>query len=122
MIKRIDIDGVHMEVGDDLRKYVTNKIGKLEKYVPRFARGSVHAEVKLKEGKLKAREQRTCEVILHLPHDIITVSETTINMFAAVDIVEQKLKNQLHKYKEKHSGPKLRQRLMSRLKRQSLLA
>lgn len=122
MIKRIDIDGVHMEVGDDLRKYVTNKVGKLEKYVPRFARGSIHAEVKLKEGKLKAREQRTCEVILHLPHDKITVSETTINMFAAVDIVEQKLKNQLHKYKEKHSGPKLRQRLMSRLRRQSLLA
>ncbi|HEY5805853.1 MAG TPA: ribosome-associated translation inhibitor RaiA [Candidatus Saccharimonadales bacterium] len=122
MIKKIDIDGVHMEVGDDLRKYVAKKIGKLGKYIPKHSRGSVHAEVKLKEGKVKAREQRTCEVIVHLPHETITVTETTVNMFAAVDIVEEKLKNQLHKYKEKHAGPKLRQRLMARLKRQSLLA
>ena len=122
MIKRIDIDGVHMEVGKDLRKYVTKKIGKLDKYIPKYNRGSALAEVKLKEGKVKEREQRTCEVILHLPHEKIMVTETTVNMFAAVDIVEEKLKTQLHKYKEKHSAPKLRQRLMSRLKRQSLLA
>lgn len=121
MIKKLEIDGVHMTVGDDLRKYVTRKIGKLEKYIPKHSRDSVRAEIKLKEGKLKAMEQRTCEVILHLPHEKITVTETTVNMFAAVDIVEEKLKNQLHKYKEKHSGPKLRQRLMARLKRQSML-
>lgn len=121
MIKKLEIDGVHMEVGNDLRKYVTKKIGKLEKYIPRHARNSAHAEVKLKEGRAKNREQRTCEVILHLPHEQITVSETTVNMFAAVDIVEEKLKTQLHKYKEKNASPKLRQRLMSRLKRQSML-
>ena len=122
MIKKIDIDGVHMEVGKDLRKYVIKKIGKLDKYIPKHNRASVQAEVKMKEGKIKTREQRTCEIILHLPHEKIMVSETTVNMFAAVDIVEEKLKTQLHKYKEKHSAPKLRQRLMSRLKRQSLLA
>jgi len=120
MIKKIEIDGVHMTVGDDLRKYVFRKIGRLEKYIPKHARASARAEVKLKEGKTKTREQRTCEVILHLPHEKITVSETTVNMFAAVDIVEEKLKNLLHKYKEKHAAPKLRQRLMARLRRQSL--
>lgn len=122
MIKQLDIDGVHMTVGDDLRKYVHKKIGGLEKYVPKHARKSVRVEVKLKEGKIKARIERTCEVIVHLPGEIIAVSETTINMFAAVDIVEQKLKNLLHKYKEKHAGPKLRQRFMARLRRQSSLA
>jgi len=122
MIKKIEIDGLHMTVGEDLRKYVARKIGKLEKYIPKQARGSVRAEVKLKEGKAKTREQRTCEVILHLPHEKIMITETTVNMFAAVDIVEEKLKHQLHKYKEKHDAPKLRQRLMARLKRQSLLA
>jgi len=116
MIKKIDIDGVHMEVGDDLRKYVRRKIGKLEKYVPRHARLSVHAEVKLKEGKAKAREQRTCEVIIHLPNEVITLSETTVNIFAAVDIVEEKLKHALHKYKELHGDPKWRRRLLARLR------
>ena len=119
MIKQLEIDGVHMTVGDDLRKYVNKKIGGLEKYVPKHARKSVHVEVKLKEGKVKTRSERTCEVIVHLPGEIIAVSETTINMFAAVDIVEEKLKNLLHKYKEKHANPKLRQRLMARLRRQS---
>ncbi len=122
MIKKLEIEGVHMTVGDDLRKYVTRKIAKLEKYIPRHARVSVHIEVKLKEGKAKARDERTCEVIMTLPQEVIAVKETTVNIFAAVDIVEEKLKNLLHKYKEKHASPKLRQRLMARLKRQSLQA
>ncbi len=122
MIKKLEINGVHMTVGDDLKKYVNKKIGGLEKYVPQHARKSVHVEVKLKEGKVKTKEERTCEVIMHLPNEMLAVSETTVNMFAAVDIVEEKLKKLLHKYKETHASPKLRQRLMSRLKRQSLLA
>lgn len=122
MIKQLEIDGVHMNVGDDLKKYVNKKIGGLEKYVPKHARKSVHVEVKLKEGKIKAKDERTCEVIMNLPSEVLTVSETTVNIFAAVDIVEEKLKKLLHKYKELHASPKLRQRLMARLKRQSSLA
>lgn len=117
MIKKLEIEGIHMTVGDDLKKYITKKIGKLDKYVPKYNRESVWADIKLREGKHRALDQRTCEVILHLPHEKIVVSETTVNIFAAVDIVEEKLKNQLHKYKEKHNGPKLRQHLWSRLKR-----
>ncbi len=119
MIKKLEINGVHMTVGDDLKKYVNKKIGGLEKYIPRHARESAHAEVRLKEGRVKAREQRTCEVVLYLPGEVLTVSETTVNMFAAVDIVEEKLKNLLHKYKEKHANPKLHQRLLRHFKRQA---
>lgn len=119
MIQKLEINGVHMSVGDDLRKYVLKKIGRLDKYIPRHAKTSAHAEVKLKEGKAKDKQIRTCEVILHLPHEVVTLSETTVNMYAAVDIVEEKLKNQLHKYKELHADPKLRQRLLARMKRQT---
>lgn len=117
MIKKLEISGVHMAVGDDLRKYVVKKLGSLDKYIPRHARMSVHAEIKLKESRVKASEQRTCEIIVYLPQETITISESTVNVFAAVDIVEEKLKNQLRKYKEKHAVPRLRQRLMARLKR-----
>lgn len=117
MIKRFDIDGVHMNVGDDLKKYVIKKIGKLDKFIPRHARASAHAEVKLKEGKAKNKEERTCEVILYLPNETLTVSESTVNIFAAVDIVEEKLKGQLRKYKEKNGNPRLHQRLLARIKR-----
>lgn len=103
MIERIEIDGVHMDVDDDIRKYVTKKIGRLDKYMPKHARESAHAEVKLKGNKNKDKKQYTCEVILTLPKDIINTKETTLNIYAAVDIVETKLKNQLKRYKGQHS-------------------
>jgi len=103
MIERLEINGIHTDVGDDLRKYVNKKIGKLDKYIPRRARESAHAEVKLKSANSKGKKQYTCEVILTLPNDVITTKETTLNMFAAIDIVETKLKNQLKRYKEQHS-------------------
>jgi len=122
MIKKLEISGVHMEVGDDLRKYVMKKIGKLDKYMPKHARESVHVEVKLKERNTKGKNERTCEVILHLPKDVLTVVDTTINIYAAIDIVEEKLKDRLRKYKEMHDMPRLRQRLIGRFSHRSAAA
>jgi len=118
MVKKLEIDGVHMTVGNDLRKYVHKKIGRLDKYIPKSSREVAHIEVKLKEGKAKDKQIRTCEVILHLPQETIMLSETTINMYAAVDIVEAKLKLRLQKYKRLHANPTLHRRLLARLKRQ----
>jgi ribosome hibernation promoting factor len=118
MIERLEIDGVHMSVSDDLRKYVGNKIGRLDHYLPRRVRASLHAEVKLKEGKAKDKKERTCEVILHLPHETVRVQESTVNIYAAIDIVETKLQNQIRKYKDLHLNPKLHRRVLARLKRQ----
>lgn len=106
MIERMEIDSVHTDVDQDLYKYVTKKIGNLDRFVQRLARPSLHAEVKLKENNAKGKKQYTCEVILHLPREQIMVSDTTMNMYAAVDIVEAKLKSQLKKYKEKRLSPR----------------
>lgn len=116
MITKLEISGVHMQVGDDLRRYVVRKIGRLDRYIPRAARASASAEVKLKEGKAKDKNERTCEVILSLPHETITISETTVNLHAAVDIVETKLRIALKKYKDLHASPRLHQRMLARLK------
>ncbi|HEY8999348.1 MAG TPA: ribosome-associated translation inhibitor RaiA [Candidatus Saccharimonadales bacterium] len=118
MIQKLEISGVHMDVGDDLRKYVVKKIGRLDRYVSRHARVSLHAEIKLKEGKNKGKSERTCEVVLFAPHEVLTVNETTINIYAAVDIAEEKLKTQLKKYKDAHAGPQLHRRVLARLKRE----
>ena len=97
---KLEINAVHIDLEDDLKKYVTKKMNKLDKYVPRKARESTHAAVILKESHAKNKRQFTCEVILQLPHDTITVSESTLNIFAAVDIAEETVKNRLKKYKE----------------------
>jgi putative sigma-54 modulation protein len=99
---KLTVNSVHTSIDEDLKKYVNKKIGKLDKYIPRKVRGSAHAEIYLKEFKIKNKKQCMCEVIMHLPHDEFVTKETTMNIFAAVDIVEAKLKNQLHKYKDTH--------------------
>lgn len=102
MISHIDIAGINLELGDDIKKYVRRKVGKLDKYVPRHARQSVHAEVKLKLANKRLGNKYECEIIMHLPGEPVQAKESTMNMFAAVDIVEQKVKNLLVKYKQTH--------------------
>ncbi len=102
MISKLEISTVHADVDKEINKYVKKKIGKLDDYMPKHARKSAHAEVKLKEAKLKARKESTCEVTIYVPDATIQASETTVNMYAAIDIVEEKLKTQLKKYKDAH--------------------
>ena len=106
MIENIDISTSHLELTEDLTKYVNKKIGKLDKYIGRHARKSVHAEVRLIEENSKKSDKFTAEAIIHLPNEKITAKDSTLNIFAAIDIVEAKLKNQLRKYKEKTSDHK----------------
>ncbi len=119
MFKNVEITGVHADTDEKLKKYITKTIGKLERYLPRHARKSVQVEVKLKENKKQKNNQYTAEVIMRLPQETLTAKESTINMYAAVDIVEAKMHNQLKKYKEKHSDPKFYRRLTNKFRRQN---
>ncbi|MCE7936905.1 ribosome-associated translation inhibitor RaiA [Candidatus Saccharibacteria bacterium CPR2] len=120
MINPLEITSIHDDLDPVLKKYALRKIGKLDRYVSLKIRKSVHGEIKLlqQEGKANKNERHTCEVILHLPSGTITAKESTLNMFAAIDIVEAKLKNQLRKYKDKHRQPKhlTKRKLFDRLK------
>lgn len=104
MIKRIEIvTKGNLDTQADVKKYAESKIAKLDKYINRHARKSAHAEIKLMQENSKKNEKFTAEVILHLPSENITAKEATLNIYAAIDIVEAKLKNQLRKYKDKHT-------------------
>lgn len=102
MIKQLEISGIHFEVSKELQKYIAKKIKKFERYIPKHARQSVRVEVKLKEEQLSNKKQCHCEMILHLPGENIAAEGTTINMFAATDIVLAKMKTQLEKYRAVH--------------------
>jgi putative sigma-54 modulation protein len=117
MLQRIEISGVHKTLDDNLKKYVNKKIGSLDRYMSRHHRQSAHAEVHLKESKVRNNSHCTCVVTLHMPQQTINVSENALNMFAAVDIVEAKLKQQLKKYKELHGTGKTRRHLFARFSR-----
>lgn len=119
MIQKLEINGIHATVDRKLHDYVIKKIGKLDRYMSRHARESVHVEVKLKEEKRQNKKQCVCEVIMYLPHGTLMTKESTLNMFAAVDIVEAKLKNQIKSYKEKHTHTRFHRRVLARLRGKS---
>jgi ribosomal subunit interface protein len=116
MIERLEIQFIHSKHDENLEKYVIRKLGKLDRFFPRHAKDSAHGDVQLKESKAKDGRDCTCEVNLHLPHEVINVSETSVNMYTAIDIVELKLRQQIRKYKDTHSASTLR-RLATRFAR-----
>lgn len=102
MIQSIAITGVKYDVDEPTKKYVTRKIGRLDRFLPKHARKSVTAEVKLKEVNRDHGNKYEAEVLLHVPDKDITAKDSTVNMMAAIDIVEAKVVNQLRKYKDLH--------------------
>lgn len=115
MIRKLEITGVHIDTDEKVKKYVQKRVAKLERYIPRHARDSVHVDVKLRESKKQQDKQCTAEMIMYLPHETLTAKESTINLFAAIDIVEAKIQNQLKKYKDTHN-PKIYRRLTSKFR------
>lgn len=100
MIDQIEISGVRYTADETTKKYVQKKIGRLDRYVPRHARKTLAAEVVLKEVNRANGNKYECTVKLTLPGKTLTAEDSTMNMLAAVDIVEEKLEQQLRKYKE----------------------
>ena len=101
MIGSITITGRQYDINDATRKYVMKKIGSLDRYMPPHARESASAKVVLKEVNRDHGNKYEAEVILTLPDKKITAVDSTMNMMAAIDIVEAKLVTQLRTYKQK---------------------
>ena len=101
MIHSISLTGVRLDIDDQTKKYVLKKIGRLDRFLPRHARKSASAEVILKEVNRAHGNKYEAEVVLNVPDKQLTAKDSTMNVLAAVDIVEAKLANQLRKYKDK---------------------
>src|SRR4051812_35313914 len=100
MIASIDVTGIKYEVDKKTLRYVTEKVGKLDRYLPSHARKTMTADVKLKQVNRDHGNKYEAEVIVHVPEKTLTAKDSTVNMMAAVDIVEAKLVAQLRKYKQ----------------------
>jgi putative sigma-54 modulation protein len=118
MIMHIDITGVGAYALDDsTRKYIRKKVGLLDRFVPRHARKTITADVKVAEVNREKGNKYEVEVIVDLPGKRVTAKDSTLNAFAAVDIVEAKLATQLRRYKEEHLPHVGNRKLLARFKR-----
>lgn len=106
----LDITGRHFEVDDKIGDYLDKKIGSLDKYLPKTT-AVTHASVVLaQDASNKEGNENVCEVIIDVKKDRFQATEATSNMYAAIDICEQKLKSQITRYKDKHDPARNRGR------------
>ncbi len=101
----LQISGHHLEITPALRDYVT---GKLERVTRHFDH-VIDVNVILSVEKLKQK----AEVTVHLAGKDIYVESIDEDLYAAMDILADKLDRQVQKYKQKlqdhHRGEKLSQ-------------
>jgi putative sigma-54 modulation protein len=77
----------------------------------------MHADVKLAEVNRDKGNKYEVEVILTVPDRRLTAKDSTMNILAAIDIVEAKLASQLRKYKQETVPHVGRRKLLDRFKR-----
>ena len=91
---KVTITGRHMNVHDTIRTYAEEKAGKLDRYFDQLREIEI---VFSGEG-----DRKTVEMIAHpRKGERIVGQQTHDDPFAAVDLLVDKMYNQLHKTKEK---------------------
>ena len=90
-----------MKVSESLKTYVQEKIGRLTKYYDRIRT----AEVELVyQDNRSAEESQRVEVTLNANGAMFRCEESSISMYASIDIASEKLERQLRRYKERMVG------------------
>lgn len=118
MIANIEITGIGGYIVDDpTKKYINKKVWALDRLVTRHARKTMSAIVKVEEVNRDHGNKYEVEVILTVPDRTIKAKDSTLNVLAATDIVEQKLASQLRKYKQEQLPHVGRRSILARFKR-----
>src|SRR5688572_23042023 len=100
----LKVSGNNFELSKKVVDYVNDKIGQLDKYLPKNAKQAGGRVTLSLDPSGREDNQFVCEAHIEVPSALLQSKEATINIYAAIDIVEAKLKAQVLKYKDKHSS------------------
>ena len=95
---QIVIKGNNIKLTPALKDYVHEKIGRLSKFFE--AVRAVEVELTHQDNK-SADQSQKLEVTLNANGTIFRCEESTVNMYASIDIVAEKLERQLQRYKQR---------------------
>lgn len=90
-----NIRGENLEITPALRDYVEKKVGKLEKYFDTTPTSDVNVKMSVQTNK------HIIEVTIPMPQLLLRAEETHNDMYAAIDLVVEKLERQIRKHKTK---------------------
>lgn len=91
-----NIRGENIEVTPALRDYVEKKISKLDRYFLETLNTDVHVNLKVNQDKTAK-----VEVTIPLPQLVLRAEEVHEDMYAAIDLIVDKLERQIRKHKTK---------------------
>lgn len=90
---QLNITGQRVEITDPLRDFVTNKFAKLEQYFDRI--NQVYIVLKVE------RVMQVAEATLHVNGGELHATSEAEDMYAAIDVLIDKLARQLTRHKDK---------------------
>ena len=94
---KIIISGKKLELTEGIKTAIEDKLGKLERYL------NPETEVKVTVSAKKAT-QKIEVTIIPISGPIIRAEDSEENLYAAIDVVYDKLKKQIRRYKNKLKG------------------
>ena len=94
----INIKGTNVDLTPSLKDYVHEKIGNLEKYLGKI--DNAHVELDRDKHHNKGAVMR-CEVKLNAGGQVMFADAISEDMYASIDLVVPKLKEQITKFKDK---------------------
>lgn len=106
----------NFELDEKTKEYAFDKLGGLEKYLPKHMRSATNVAILLEADPSGREDNRfVCDAVVIVGGTTLVSREGTVNMFASIDIVEAKLKVQVLKLKEKSTFRSRRTRMIGRL-------
>ncbi|MCM3727681.1 ribosome-associated translation inhibitor RaiA [Neobacillus cucumis] len=93
---KYNVRGENIEVTPAIREYVEKKISKLERYFTEAPDAKVNVNLRFNQDK-----SSKVEVTIPLQQLVLRAEETNIDMYAAIDLITDKLERQIRKHKTK---------------------
>ena len=93
---KYNVRGENIEVTPAIREYIEKKISKLDRYFTEAPDAKVNVNLKFNQDK-----SSKVEVTITMPQLVLRAEETHIDMYAAIDLVTDKLERQIRKHKTK---------------------
>jgi putative sigma-54 modulation protein len=90
---QLSVTGHHIEITESLRHYVGTKLAKLERHFDQMT--DIHCVLTVEKLEHKA------EATIHVGGGTIHAEQIEQNMYAAIDVLVDKLDRQVKKHKEK---------------------
>lgn len=91
---QLNISGHHVELTDSMKDYVSSKLEKLERHFDHISNVQVTLSVE--------KQRQIAEATLHISGGDVHATAENDDMYAAIDLLIDKLDRQILKHKEKN--------------------